>query len=423
MNLKKTLITNIALIAFGIVTAIGLSYAYAAWSVPAATYSDPSGTAPANNTDTPLNISILDQVKASGTCAAGNCGGLSVETFLATMNAQFSKNVTFNDVIGGGTAPFGSVSQMYFGGTDSAGFAHPTSVAIAGGLDAEGVLKSAKLENTEGMKALCSDAEGKVVFCDIVDVCSNIAGNQTVAPDGYVQDAGGMCTVEPKRYYASIPSQSFNQFFGGQYFAKTEFPLIWTLGIYNGFDHPVYNEIPGVARTQLSPNNTLILGNAEAGTYTFKISSSGQLGIKGKFGSDYNQTGIDFYMKAGNEWISISPDGSPKNYYQGVESSTLATMKTHHRLNPADKSLDFYGHFPDDSKAFGIAGTGDDWQYIPFSFNFNKTLHLNQGESVQVYALIYGTSDDHGTFNDSYNNFSSSLDMSNTIFDIMEIPD
>lgn len=126
----------------------------------ASPYSAPTGNPPpANNTYFPVHQNGSpyggdDQIKT---------GGLSVTSFLALMNAQFSQNLILQGPVHGGT-PGGAASIVSFGGLDSntAGtvFTRNVDVVISGGLKVTKTIRSASLAhpNQPGLKPVCVQA-------------------------------------------------------------------------------------------------------------------------------------------------------------------------------------------------------------------------------------------------------------------------
>lgn len=441
MNLKKTLLTNLKYIAFGVVIAVSMSYAYAAWGTPAGTYADPSGTPPASNTDTPLNVSSIDQVKSIGSCIAGNCGGLSITgAFLASKNAEFDGSLFIHGIAGAGTnGVFPASSTVRFGGVDSVGISHPTSVTASGMLATSAKFQSNTLVNSDGTKTLCSDVDGNVTFCDVVDMCTNIPGAQSAVPSGDIQNADGTCTKAPKRFYSAISYKQYDSYpdtivggiVNGQFtmhvpdtvingVIQGRIPLVAQIGLYNGpvscqalngCSEWVHNEIPGVVPTSFTSDGSRLMTVAEDGTYHIKVTASGQIGIKGKFSNDNQTIGSDFYMKVNNQWIRMYDNFAPNT---GNHEEYPVTGKT---------LFDFAKVFPSTADSNGQGGKGDQYQYVPYSIHFDETFPLHRGDTVDIYALIYGYSRRSDLFNSSLNNFYYSFDEGGTVFDITEIPD
>ncbi len=431
MNLKKTIINNLKYIAVGMVVAISISYAYAAWGTPAGTYTDPTGTPPANNIDMPLNVGATDQVKSIGSCVAGNCGGLSLNgAFLASENAQFNQQVFFNGVLGGGTAPLASASAVRFGGTDSAGYTQGASIVTSGGVNATVSMQGSTLANADGTKTLCADSGGHIVFCNIVDLCSNIPGTQTTVPAGDLQNKDGTCSPAPKEFLAFVYGAQYNNpniigNVGGsagtgniQYTVPGTVdvvPYVDQMGLYDdvrGSNNWVYDNVPGVTAMTFT-GDTRLLTVGEAGSYDISIADQGTIGIQGKFPSDANVIGADFYLKVNGQYYRLDNNSS--------------TLPHEQYPVPGKSKTDFAGYFTD-------TGNGNTVKTVPFNFAFDQTFQLNPGDTVDMYAFFYGTStrnsffDSGGVFsggpfsNGNFNNFYDSIQENQATFKIIETP-
>ncbi len=146
--MKQQLFNNIKLIAFALVFAIGLSYAYAAWS-------EPTASAPGDNIDIPVNNGPISQIKSSN---------LSVGAFLVTQNAQFDQVTLAGGVVRGGT-PSDVTSTVNFGGND-AGTMRTVTVQANGGMRVQGTLRTQALSNTASLRnPVCADTLGNLVKC------------------------------------------------------------------------------------------------------------------------------------------------------------------------------------------------------------------------------------------------------------------
>lgn len=181
---KPTLVLTIFLMI--IVAAVGVS-----------AYKEPIAPWPVNTTE-PIDTGMVNQAKV---------GPLSVTTFFGRGNADFKKDLTIEGVAQGGNP----------GDTTS-------TVQITSNVLATGDLKSGSINGsttahlsaqniTHGEpqpKTVCADTNGNVVFCK--DVCSNINGEQSTAPDGYQENADGTCTVIPD-LCSNVPGlqQTLNQ--------------------------------------------------------------------------------------------------------------------------------------------------------------------------------------------------------------------
>ncbi len=78
----KKYLAILKLSVLGLLLAFGAQFAYAAWT-------DPTGTPPNNNTEPPVNVGTVAQVKN---------GSLSVNAFIAYMNSIFKQSVTIEQL-------------------------------------------------------------------------------------------------------------------------------------------------------------------------------------------------------------------------------------------------------------------------------------------------------------------------------------
>lgn len=442
---SKNIFQNIQYVVVGSIVALALSY-----GVQAASFKTPSGTPPAGNTPTPLNVGLTDQVKQ---------GGLSVTTFISRANAELDGTTYFGGVLHADATNPGNL--IAFGGTDPKGIVRSVAFAISGGFQNTGSLASTPLSNTK-LSPVCADPNGKLILCAASDMCTNITGTQTTVPSGYVRNGDGTCNRALKRFYSvnttDITAENFSNnvvdskvtyHIPGQ---KTGYPLVAIFGLNNDFPYGWrIDDIANVKDTGFKSGNitslsqaggTALISPAEAGSYNFKISSQGKLGIQGKFASDANYIGVDFYMRiqhtsSADQWIRLDN-----------ETSKNVNGTPHEPYPVSDKtSTDFGVFFDGDSNQvnpfFGLnfGGTGDKYFYIPYSFDFQKTITLNQGDIVNVYAFVYGISTTggngyggdwastvgsvvSGSLHDSPNNFhySISTPYQGTVIDIVETP-
>jgi hypothetical protein len=163
--MKKTLLTNLKFIAFGLVVAAGISVA------AAGTWNGPTATAPANNVDVPIHVGP-DQRKTTGNCTSFNCGGLSVGAFSVFQNAEFDDQVYFNGMIrGGAPIPATTDSKVTFGDGG-----HLVNGVTTGDLNATGALQSQAISNTQSTP-VCAASDGTIYLC---------GGTPPAAPGSYV---------------------------------------------------------------------------------------------------------------------------------------------------------------------------------------------------------------------------------------------
>ncbi|HTH93119.1 MAG TPA: hypothetical protein VL576_01380 [Candidatus Paceibacterota bacterium] len=419
MNTKK-LFQNLIYVVAGSIVAIGLSYVAHA----AGTWNDASGTPPANNTAFPLNVGAADQIKQ---------GGLGVTTFIANANAELDGSTYFTGPLH--ADPANGNSTISIGGTDPKGITRNVNVAMNGSFTNSGSITSAPLANN-AMTPVCANSAGVVILCSAsTNVCSNIPGSTTV-PAGDVKNADGTCSIGPKRFY-SISGDTKAEYFtngtvvnGNQTYhvsvPKGEvMSLVGIIGIDNAFPFGwVVDDIKTINSTVLdnSGQNT-IMKVTEKGSYDMKISSQGLVGIKGKFSGDQNWLGADFYMKVhtggADQWIHLvstppisGPEAIPHEAYP-VTGKTTSDFGLW-----ADENENTTINFP--GMIWG--GAADKYSYIPYNFNFEKTMNLAPGDTVNVYAFIYGISRTGDLLHSSPNNFTYSIESTNTVYDFLEIP-
>ncbi len=140
-TMKKTILTNIKLIAFGIVFAIGASYAYGAFSLP-------TGGAPGANIAIPLHTGM----------SQNRAGALSTGTFVSESTAAFDQNIFVEEqTIYGGTLG-DTVSTIQFGDTDT------VYVQSNGSIKVKDFIRAQDLA-TGAIHPVCADNQGNIVFC------------------------------------------------------------------------------------------------------------------------------------------------------------------------------------------------------------------------------------------------------------------
>lgn len=153
--MKKTLLTNLTYIAFGLVLATLASYAHASWGTLGNSYTAPTGSFPTNNTLFPITVGTSDQIKEGGLSLGG--------PFIAAANAQIDGSAIFHGALRGGspidTASFQTVS---FGASGAA-----THVAITGGMaNTKYKIYNVPLANASD-GAVCANETGTLVLCDV----------------------------------------------------------------------------------------------------------------------------------------------------------------------------------------------------------------------------------------------------------------
>ncbi len=176
--MKKTLLTNLKYIAFGLVV-IGMANiaaAFSTWSGPVGTLPGTSGFA---NIGIPVNVGTVSQTKE---------GGLSVNTFSSLQQAAFNQQVFINGTVKG--AGVGPSTILRIGGTDSLGTNRVVSATVTGGIKATGAIKEgfvAKTTNNGSTSKLCATSYGTVFLC------GTTAPGQAVV--GVGTPAAGSCTI------------------------------------------------------------------------------------------------------------------------------------------------------------------------------------------------------------------------------------
>ncbi|HEY0980365.1 MAG TPA: hypothetical protein VGE18_03080 [Candidatus Paceibacterota bacterium] len=150
--MKKTLLTNLKYIAFGIVLATLASYAHASWGTPSNSYTGPSASFPNNNAPTVITSGSADQIKEGSLSLGG--------WFMAMADAQIDGQSFFTGALRGGN-PTEQRGTVEFG-ADGA-MAH---VAISGGVaNTVYTVQSAQLANPINA-GVCADESGTLVLCD-----------------------------------------------------------------------------------------------------------------------------------------------------------------------------------------------------------------------------------------------------------------
>ncbi len=149
--MKKTLLNNLKFIVLGLVLSFGIgAYATGTWNAPTA-------SAPSGGIDVPLHTGP-DQIKTTGSCTSGNCGGLSVGPFAVFSNTEFDQTAYFNGMIRGGNSSTAN-SQVTFG--DSS---HTVNGDVAGNVSAVGALQDGGVANSDN-STLCAATDGTISVC------------------------------------------------------------------------------------------------------------------------------------------------------------------------------------------------------------------------------------------------------------------
>jgi len=186
MNKKSTSLFFSSILA--IVVSVGLSYVHAAWTNPSA---GPIG----GNLSAPVTAGSVSQIKP---------GGLSVDTFIATQNAQFDQTVFFRGSIRGG-APLASAPVLKVGGQSGTN-SHVVITNVNGDVRAQATLGSDELVATQKSR-LCADDQGHVVYCpQYIFIDQNVAIENTSLNTNIITvTANGTQVIFPGASYPIIP--------------------------------------------------------------------------------------------------------------------------------------------------------------------------------------------------------------------------
>jgi hypothetical protein len=451
--MKKTLLTNLKFIAFGIVFAISLSYVHAIyyWNSGDGVYSNPAGTPPASNTATPFNVSILDQVKPRGSCAPYNCGGLILNGgFLAGLDAQLDGTTFLNSIVGGGNGTMSPNSTIRFGGTDIHNAVQSASLTMSGGLTTPSLLKSGVLANAAGNRPICSDQNGYVVLCDApAAVCSNVSGGPyTTVPADYQANPDGTCSKKKLEFFAVLSqNKTVKNFSSNPNAVVNGHPVCHAFSTYNcwpvwtatlGFDtdNPngwFKNDISGIQPTGLDSASTQLLSYAQPGSYDVNINIQGSIGISAKYPNDDNIVSANFYMvvnrgKTTEQWIPLST-----TYAQSGSSFWTALVEPYPRPPAVGTDMQPVNVTANNSTGADSLGNnqylGTRYIYAPYTLAFKKTLQLGQGDTIDLVTFVYGASLATGFGGNvngagsSFNNFFYTVqEDQGSSFDIIETP-
>ncbi|MEO5646360.1 MAG: hypothetical protein ABIO57_01150 [Candidatus Paceibacterota bacterium] len=418
------ILRNIVLIIIGGVFAIGLSYANAAWGTPSSKYTDPSGAAPGGNTATPLNVGG-DQAKA---------GGLGVNAFVASQNAQFDKQAIL-----GGTlfADIGNPGAIPFGGTDLAGIVHTVDLAISGAFSNTLAIKSSLLANSTS-STICADGNGVVVLCDGATETTPVAekgeflatgsySSRYVGFNGSCFSAGGVQKfINFMGHGGCATGQEYGPASTGGAIGSGYQGVIVKLGNNN----VLYNTLPGFS-TQNGDIARLPYNQPDApasiwtvqktGDYQVTVTSNGKITTEIDRGNYFLFAAFDmrvndtFYpltanlaARGGNAPIvghscrkNAAVAAGENSYSAGGEKSYDIST-----LQQAFASLSYltdHGHngsfwldlsSPEVQYAFRgsceYEQKGDWYNQQPFALNYDKTMHFNAGDHVYLYGRLAG---------------------------------
>ncbi len=193
-TMKKTILNNIKLIAFGIVFAVGASYAYASIGSP----SMPASFSASNNTEIPVNIGNIRQDKGGAT--GGALGGLSVNNLLAYQTSLLQKKAYFKGTVHGGH--LGDLTSIVSFGVNYVTPADDYRVGITttGSLNVTKALQHLRSSNLVNptMKQVCATSDGTLTL-----TCPPL---QPQCPVNTQPDGDGGCVPIP-----CVANVSFNK--------------------------------------------------------------------------------------------------------------------------------------------------------------------------------------------------------------------
>lgn len=136
-------------------------------------------SAPANNTTTPLNVGLGDQVKT---------GDISVNAFSVSKSALFEKSVILQGILTGSPVTT-TKSTLSIGGTDPSGVRRTVDLLTTNGkVTVSNTVKLSSLVTPQPTnKELCATSSGTLVFCgDNTTTTSGSCGNNII-------ESGEMC--------------------------------------------------------------------------------------------------------------------------------------------------------------------------------------------------------------------------------------
>ncbi|HEY0980364.1 MAG TPA: hypothetical protein VGE18_03075 [Candidatus Paceibacterota bacterium] len=394
--MKKTLLTNLKYIAFGLTLAFAAS-TLAQWTAPA---SIPYGS----NTGIPIHVGPA-QIKT---------GGLSVNNFIVSQNASFEQDLSLRGTVRGGT-PLDTTSTLQLG---SVPMSTVTDAAISGNLAAADYIQNQFVANPDNSR-LCADGSGVIGLCTD-DLCSNISGHQYTIPQGHTRSSDGTCNAPTlKRFYSVAPSYKRQDFTFPTLRQWVEIdgpspnhawtqkfvtvPYIGKIGIDNSRPEGVIiDTLPGISKTEFALDKGRLLTVQEAGTYSIKISARGSMGLKNRYNSAIAFGNTNFFVKINNDHYPLAPVGSGFydiwNNQPGEDVPVDNYFYAQYSLSQVNKWKSF----------------GD----VPYNFSFEKTIVLQPGDTVDLYAYLYGMSWRGGLFGGIKANFDYYIDRSATIIDI-----
>lgn len=147
MHTKK-IASTIGLLIAVLALSVGISYVSAAWS-------DPTGGAPTNNLNVPVNATQNAQAKQSG---------LSVDTFAALGNGSLEMDVFLKGQLNG-IEPGSTNPTLRIGGSGTAPTPQRVLTTVQGNVSSQKTIGSSELINPS-YTPVCADETGQFVLCN-----------------------------------------------------------------------------------------------------------------------------------------------------------------------------------------------------------------------------------------------------------------
>lgn len=254
--------STIKLVILGIILSVGLSYA--------ATWTGPTGVAPANNVDVPVNAGPTLQDKQ---------GGLSVNTFAALGDAQLKQQAFFRGPVKG--IDVGSTNPtLEIGGTSTTGATKRVVTTVNGNLNSGATIGSTELKNTT-LNTLCSDDRGHIVFCPSGGGGSTGGSTPTIYASCFIADTtvalanGTHKKIQDVKigdvlkgdvtnntvlafHQPLLGDDKLYSFNGGEYFVTAEHPFLTTKGWKSIDPSKTKKENIGITVTPLHIGDVLV---------------------------------------------------------------------------------------------------------------------------------------------------------------------
>ncbi len=391
--MKKTLLTNLKYIAFGLVFAFGVS-AVAQWAAPS---SDPY----AGNKAIPVHVGPA-QIKS---------GGLSVQDFLVSQNSSFEQALSLRGVVRGGT-PADTNSTVAIG---SAASGVVGNIAVSGNILANSYIQNQRVAN-DSNKTLCADANGVINLC-VPDMCRNIAGNQETVPLGHVRNAKtGNCTeqvVENKCLWTHNIANAIWELPT----TKTYNPNLVKFSL--SMLDPGCSTISTYHPTSLSPGGSgKVLTVTEAGVYNINFASSGQLTVRDTERTQF-KVWVDFYVNINGVETKLPTPGDYKSNgtYNPTPDPTLFPNISASSISPGyNDSSNFGSYFFTEcnedgynnpfpgygsanytckesnwAESMGRDAKDDPYTTMPYSVSYQSYGRtLSVGDTIEFYGKIKG---------------------------------